>query len=155
MGRAADGYREKARGSFRGECERCGEPLEWDECEVHHVDRDRSNDNDDNLEPLCITCHVDAHNGEDPLWRLVVSMPRPVLESVDAAVERRGYSSRSEAVVRAVAAAYGDLGSGPAFNDAERAASAWFTGDDHTKWVSDAAHPPGCAPDTDQGGDRQ
>ena len=46
----AANYREKAKEDFNGRCERCGDPLEWSEVEVHHVDRDRQNPNRDNLE---------------------------------------------------------------------------------------------------------
>lgn len=141
---AADGYRQKAKEGFGGECERCGEPLEWGDCEVHHADRDRRNDNGDNLQCLCVPCHTEAHHGDDPLWRLVVSVPRPIVDALDAAVEENGYSSRSEAVNRAVARAYSGSGGGPAFDDPETAVASWFTGDDHTKWVSDEEHPPPC-----------
>lgn len=134
------GYREKAKEDFDGSCDHCGDELGWDEVEVHHVDRRKDNDNGDNLARLCHECHVGCHNGNDPLWKVVCSMPAPVLQLLDEAVERNSFNSRSEAVARAVVAQYkseSDYFGGPA-----ESVSAWFTGDRHTKWVSDAAHPP-------------
>lgn len=42
-------------------CERCGSQLR---IEVHHIDRDVTNNNIDNLEVLCRYCHEDEHRGE-------------------------------------------------------------------------------------------
>lgn len=135
-GEAAN-YREKALEQFGGFCERCGDPLEEDEMDVHHVDRDRSNDNLDNLECVCHECHVDAHEGDDPLLRVVCSMPRPVLELLDEAVERNGYASRSEAINRAVVDTF-EPESVKAFGGPVESVSSWFADDRHTRWVSDA-----------------
>jgi len=134
-----DAYREKARSLFSGECGRCGGALEWSDCEVHHVDRDHGNDNHDNLECLCKPCHNAEHHGDDPLWRCVVSFPRPVLDLLDEAVERNGYASRSEAVNRAVVRSF-EGGSG-SFSGPEGSVSAWFDSDRHARWVSDEARP--------------
>lgn len=136
----AAGYRQKALETWDGRCERCGEEFDEGEVETHHVDRDRSNDNADNLEVLCRTCHLEEHNGDDPLWGVLVSMPRPVLEALDRAVEEGNMSSRSEAVSRAVADAY------PAdaadFQTPLESVGCWFSDDLHTDWVSDSVRPP-------------
>jgi hypothetical protein len=39
------------------ECNRCGEPAEH----RHHIDRDRSNNEDKNIELLCGPCHAEEH----------------------------------------------------------------------------------------------
>lgn len=131
-------YREKAKQDYNGRCDRCGEETPWEAVEVHHVDRLRSNDNRDNLENLCHECHRVEHHGDDPLWGVVVSMPRAVLELVDEAVERNGYHSRSEAVARAVVDSYGDGGLG----SARESVICWFSDGAHTKWVSDSVVEP-------------
>ena len=39
------------------ECNRCGEPAEH----RHHIDRDRTNNEDSNIELLCTPCHAEEH----------------------------------------------------------------------------------------------
>ena len=119
------GYREKARERFRGRCCRCGEEAEWSEVEVHHVDRDRSNESLDNLEPVCKECHNNEHHGGQ-LWGLVVKVPRPMLDAVDNAVEAEGYSSRSEAVNRALAEAFGEHADDTWMGGPRQSVEAWF-----------------------------
>lgn len=141
MSAYTEGYREKARRDFDGTCDHCGDPVAWDDVEVHHVDRRKGNDNRDNLARLCHECHVAAHHGSDPLWKVVCSLPAPVVEVLDEAVEDHGFHSRSEAVARAVVAAYSsdtDYFGGPA-----ESVSAWYSDDRHTQWVSDLVLPPG------------
>lgn len=141
-GEAAN-YRKKAEEEFDGHCDRCGDPLEWGDVEVHHVDRNRKNDNLDNLENLCHECHVAEHHGDDPLWGIVCSMPRPVVELLDEAVERHGYHSRSEAVARAIVDRY-EAEDSKHFGGPAESVSCWFADNRHTKWVSDAVvEPPG------------
>lgn len=137
----AAAYREKAKQDYDGSCHRCGGEVAWEDIEVHHVDRNRANDNLDNLECLCHECHRAEHHGEDPLWRLVCSMPRPVLELLDEAVERNGYRSRSEAVCRAVVDAHASTDD-DYFGGPVESVSCWFSDDRHTKWVSDAVVEP-------------
>jgi hypothetical protein len=43
-------------------CERCGSCVR---VEVHHIDRDVTNNNINNLEVLCRCCHEKEHRGED------------------------------------------------------------------------------------------
>jgi hypothetical protein len=135
------GYREKARAHFGGACERCGEEVDWGDIEVHHVDRDRANDNRDNLENLCHECHRQEHHGDDPMWGMVASLPRPVVEMLDEAVERHGYHSRSEAVARALVRTY-DTEVGGFIGGPAESVSCWFNDAAHTKWVSDAVVEP-------------
>lgn len=137
----AAGYRQKAKEDFDGRCDRCGDGVEWSDAEVHHVDRNRSNPNRDNLENLCRECHLAEHHGDDPLWGLICSLPAPVVELLDEAVERHGYHSRSEAVARAVVDRY-DSEDPASFNGPVESVSCWFADDRHTKWVSDAVVPP-------------
>lgn len=141
------GYREKARERFGGRCERCGTEVAFGDVEVHHVDRNRGNADHDNLESLCRDCHIEEHHGDDPLWGLVVSVPRPVLELVDDAVEAHGYDSRSEAVCRAVVDQYESDQDGM-FGGPSESVSAWFADGAHAEWSKDRAVPP----DSDGGG---
>lgn len=55
----ASTYRNKAIKYYGHKCVRCG----FEEVvEVHHKDRDRTNNNLSNLEVLCPNCHVIAHS---------------------------------------------------------------------------------------------
>ncbi|SFR41946.1 HNH endonuclease [Halogeometricum rufum] len=55
------GYREKCLREKGEECADCGAT---EDIHVHHKDRDRSNDDLDNLIPLCKECHDGRHYGE-------------------------------------------------------------------------------------------
>jgi len=145
----AGGYREKALSGWDGRCERCGDDLTAEEAEVHHVDRDRSNERDDNLEVLCRPCHYHEHHGDDPLWGLVVSLPRPLLGAVDHAVEERGYDSRSEAVARAIAQAYEPAPDSAGMHDLHSSTHAWFHRQSPMVGVNERTIPP----DPDGGGE--
>jgi hypothetical protein len=59
-------YREKvfATGKRPKICERCGFDKHPSAIIVHHKDRNRSNNNDNNLEVLCANCHAIEHWGE-------------------------------------------------------------------------------------------
>lgn len=54
-------YRSLAFAEHGKECNRCGST---DALEVHHKDRDRTNNSTENLEVLCHECHVDEHHDE-------------------------------------------------------------------------------------------
>lgn len=51
-------YRNKALGELGGKCNRCNRQ---DHLEVHHIDRDRKNNDIKNLEVLCKKCHTREH----------------------------------------------------------------------------------------------
>lgn len=59
-------YRTKAFRYYGKECGRC---QSEDKLEVHHKDRNRSNNEIENLEVLCRECHVDEHKGENKRTR--------------------------------------------------------------------------------------
>ena len=48
-------------------CRRCGYDEFTCSVDIHHIDRDRSNNERDNLIPLCACCHKGLHNGH---WEL-------------------------------------------------------------------------------------
>jgi len=59
-------YRETAFASKLPECERCNWNIEKGVLEVHHIDRDRSNNDISNLEVLCPNCHdLEHYNSSD------------------------------------------------------------------------------------------
>lgn len=59
-------YREIAFRSYPEECDRCGFDLVSNVLEVHHIDRDRCNNEVTNLEVLCPTCHrLEHYNAKD------------------------------------------------------------------------------------------
>lgn len=136
-----EGYRKRAEAAYGGKCHRCDRPTDFADIEVHHADRSHDNDNLDNLECLCGPCHHEEHHSEDPMWRLVVSMPRSVMALLDEVVEDNDMNSRSEAVNRAVVAHYEREASEETkgFTSAGASVSAWFDDDRHTRWVSDLA----------------
>lgn len=45
-------------------CEKCGNYNEQREHPRHHIDRNRSNNSPDNIQVLCMPCHMEEHNGE-------------------------------------------------------------------------------------------
>lgn len=131
-------YRSKAMRDYDGRCERCGDETPPSSAQVHHIDRDRANDNRDNLLVVCEPCHREEHYGDDPLYGVTVSMPLSVLCLLDLVVERRGYNSRSEAVARALVDHH-DGGFG-LVADPRRALPAWFADDQHTRFVAEKAY---------------
>lgn len=131
----ASAYRKKAMAGYDGRCQRCGEETPTFNIQVHHIDRDRGNDNGDNLLCLCIPCHREEHYGEDPMYGVTVSMPWSVLCLLDLVVERNGYRSRSEAVARALLDHHdGDFG---LVADPRDAVAAWFNDGEHTNYVTE------------------
>lgn len=54
-------YRDLAFRSLPNECCRCGYKKQVAALVVHHIDRDRSNNNLSNLEILCANCHAIEH----------------------------------------------------------------------------------------------
>lgn len=57
-------YRRKVFATRPKICERCGYDKHEAAIIVHHKDRNRQNDADDNLEVLCANCHAIEHWGE-------------------------------------------------------------------------------------------
>lgn len=56
-GNGKHGYRKKAIDYYNGRCENCGYD-EYEEClQVHHIDRNRENNEIENLIVLCANCH--------------------------------------------------------------------------------------------------
>lgn len=53
-------YREKALNNIGIVCEQCGY-SNVDALEVHHIDRNRTNNSIDNLKVLCANCHRLLH----------------------------------------------------------------------------------------------
>ena len=39
-------------------CVFCGKSLDWNTCNIDHIDEDRSNNQESNLRPTCITCNT-------------------------------------------------------------------------------------------------
>lgn len=111
-----------------GHCARCREEVPESDVEVHHVDRDRDNNDRDNLEVLCHGCHVQEHHSDSLPVDMVVAMPRPVLVALDKAVEQHGYADRSEAVCRAVVRAFDQEPDGM-LSSPDEAVSAFFSGE--------------------------
>ena len=54
-------YRKKALKTFINKCNRCGYNKYLTLLQVHHIDRNRTNSNTNNLEILCPTCHYEEH----------------------------------------------------------------------------------------------
>jgi 5-methylcytosine-specific restriction endonuclease McrA len=54
-------YRERALRNLKPVCARCGYNKYESVLEVHHIDRNRTNNVVDNLEILCPTCHREDH----------------------------------------------------------------------------------------------
>lgn len=133
-------YREKAEQHYDGRCDRCGEPTDWDDIEVHHVDRNRANHSLDNLECACVDCHQDEHNSGSPVFGVMVEIPRQVLETADAIVDNRSIASRHEAVNRAIVdyAKEHEKAQVSGFGDPDEAVSAFFGDPDHKAWTRDA-----------------
>ena len=87
-------YRMKAISERGHECENCGET---EDVEVHHQDKNRCNNDLDNLVVLCPKCHNKVHNGwPEPgsfLRQLKidtgVKLPEPVYKEAVSQAERR------------------------------------------------------------------
>ena len=56
-------YREKAFRYYEKKCISCGYNKHPNVLEVHHIDRNRENNDLSNLIPLCPTCHTEVHRG--------------------------------------------------------------------------------------------
>ena len=62
-------YREKCFANNPHECNICGYHKVVQVLQVHHKDRNRANNNLDNLQLLCPTCHAEEHfTQKDGLW---------------------------------------------------------------------------------------
>ena len=55
-------YRDNALRHYGNKCECCGYDT-LNICEVHHIDKDRTNNELDNLIVLCPNCHMSIHKG--------------------------------------------------------------------------------------------
>lgn len=66
----ADHYRKRALNEQSGEpkCNRCSQKLPKSVLQVHHKDRNRENNNINNLEVLCPNCHMMEHYEEGDGW---------------------------------------------------------------------------------------
>ena len=53
------GHQKRDQKHKRNNCERCGSE---DRLQVHHQDKDWSNDDPDNFQTLCATCHMKLHH---------------------------------------------------------------------------------------------
>jgi hypothetical protein len=60
-------------------CHRCGYAEFNCSVSIHHIDRDRMNNNKENLLPICANCHTSLHNGE---WQLKELVPCDPLEKI-------------------------------------------------------------------------
>ena len=60
-------YRDKAFSSYEVVCATCGFDNEY-ALEVHHIDKNRSNNNINNLIILCANCHTLVHKNKLSLW---------------------------------------------------------------------------------------
>jgi hypothetical protein len=54
-------YRDLAFSHYDARCNQCGYQKFKEVLDVHHIDNDRSNNNIENLEILCPTCHRERH----------------------------------------------------------------------------------------------
>jgi predicted restriction endonuclease len=84
-------YRTRALSEYGEECHVCG----VSECiEVHHLDGDRSNNDIENLVPLCETHHQAVHNGESEVSELAEQLPdetREVKTKVSVSLDGETY----------------------------------------------------------------
>jgi Zn finger protein HypA/HybF involved in hydrogenase expression len=60
-GTATSNYRDIAFNNKESKCESCGYDKIVEVLQVHHLDRDRNNNSQDNLQILCPTCHMEIH----------------------------------------------------------------------------------------------
>jgi hypothetical protein len=61
----SDEYREIAFKNHGEDCVVCGS---GENVIAHHVDGDRSNNDPDNLRPMCRSCHLSVHHGANDEW---------------------------------------------------------------------------------------
>jgi len=99
-------YRQKCLREKGKACRGCGDTRH---IEVHHIDGDRSNNDIQNLIPLCTACHRAIHDAdvdldrvlseqwpeesfEDDTVRMTVAIPQKVKHVVEEIAEQRGVS---------------------------------------------------------------
>lgn len=87
-------YRSKALEAYGAVCNDCGDT---DTLEVHHKDRDRSNNSLSNLEVLCRACHVERHRTLDDPRNVNFTLPGPVNDAVEGQLD---YGDSKAAYVR-------------------------------------------------------
>jgi hypothetical protein len=94
---AAINYREKCLSEKPERCVACGST---DDIQIHHKDADRSNDDIDNLIPLCLSCHSRLHNTNNPpdeLKELHAALPKDNLpENPDGSMDRRSIGVKAD-----------------------------------------------------------
>ncbi len=72
-------YREIAFRHKEHKCERCGYQKLTEILEVHHKDRNRENNNIENLLVLCPNCHMEEHFlNKDGKWKIKTATPEEV-----------------------------------------------------------------------------
>jgi 5-methylcytosine-specific restriction endonuclease McrA len=57
----AHGFRKRALEHYGCKCQKCGYDKYVSVLDVHHKDYDRTNNELDNLEVLCVRCHIEKH----------------------------------------------------------------------------------------------
>ena len=64
-------------------CEKCGWDIHPEILEVHHRDRDKSNNTIENLEVLCPNCHMWEHyqSGDGKFWKMANSIQPYTVDS--------------------------------------------------------------------------
>lgn len=74
-----DNYREKCIREKGEVCEICDTTPEQQEIVVHHLDGDRSNNNLDNLVPVCRSCHGKIHHANDDVEEYHQQLPESAI----------------------------------------------------------------------------
>lgn len=101
-GEGQHSYRKLAFSSNPKKCNRCSYNRHPEVLQVHHVDRDRSNNSIENLEVLCPTCHFEEHFLAKDGWWIPAqdfesgpkNWPPPISpKKVAALVKRTSYSA--------------------------------------------------------------
>ena len=86
-------YREIAFRHHPAKCNRCGYDRYKSVLRVHHIDRDRTNRDPDNLEVLCPTCHEEEHYlANDGVYNRIKLVDLEGLESSTSPVQTGCYS---------------------------------------------------------------
>jgi len=57
-------------------CQRCGYHEFYSSIQVHHINHDRTNNNDDNLIDLCANCHTGLHQKQWELKDIGIKQPK-------------------------------------------------------------------------------